>query len=341
MNDEKQINIGEVQAAIFGVDARQEIRIQQVDANLDGRDFVCGDMHGMFSLVTQFLQHVNFDCSKDRLFACGDLVDRGPQNEDCLRLLDNPWFYSVLGNHEQLMLEYAADQYSGRFWPRNGGGWGTKYFPRRDVNPWDRTSYAGEYTMQDFCDVRRIVFQKVPKLPHIITVKQKNGKKFHIIHAEFNPNAKVTDEVLADPALAKNVAFAQSDDGDSITWGRYTFYRFYGEDLSSPRMLSKFKRWIQINKQYRLYNDDLSMIYSGHTPVHLPLKFYGQINLDTMAYDVFSKSKNGGKPNKKRGLSFVNPDTGECWLSNHEGVNTNQIVTLDNVEDIEDAEGSQ
>lgn len=321
-------------------DARQEIRIQQVEANQNGRDFVCGDIHGMFDLVTQFLSHVDFDPLKDRLFACGDLVDRGLKNEDCLRLLDEPWFFSVLGNHEQLMLEYAANEYYGQFWPRNGGDWGTKYFPRSNVHPWDRTSFSTEYTMKDFSDIRRIVFQKVSKLPHIMTVTKKDGKKFHIIHAEFNPNAKVTDEVLADPIRAKDIAFAQTDDGDSVVWGRYTFNRFYGEDLSSPRMINKFKRWIKINKQDRLYNENLSLIYSGHTPVQKPLQFYGQVNLDTMAYGICLAKGNGWKPNKNHGLTFVNPNTGECWLSNHEGVRPNQIVVIDNAEEIEDEEGS-
>lgn len=321
-------------------DARQQIRIQQVEANQEGRDFVCGDIHGMFDFVTQFMQHVGFNTTKDRMFACGDLVDRGLKNEDCLRLLEEPWFYSVMGNHEQLMLEYAADEYYGQYWPKNGGDWGTKYFPRSDVNPWDRTSYSTEYTMKDFSDVRRIVFQKVSKLPHIMTVQQKNGKKFHVIHAEFNPNAKVTDEILADPILAKEIAFAQTDDGDSIVWGRYTFYRFYGEDLSSPAKVNKFKRWIKINKQNRMYNENLSIIYSGHTPVQYPLQFFGQVNLDTMAYNAVTGNKYGSSPNKRYGLTFVNPDTGECWLSNTEGVRPNQIVVIDNDEVAEYEEGS-
>ena len=319
-------------------DARQQVRIKQLEVNECGRDFVCGDIHGMFPLITQFLEYVNFDKTKDRLIACGDLIDRGLENENCLRLLDEPWFYSVMGNHEHLMLEYAADEYYGKYWPRNGGDWGTKYFPSRNTNPWDRTSYSTDYSMKDFSDVRRIVFQKVSQLPHIITVKQRSGKKFHVIHAEFPPNAKVTDEVLADPEMAKVIAFDQTDDGDAIMWGRYTFYRFYGEDLSSPRMLNKFKRWIKINKQDRLYNENLSKIYSGHTPVQFPLQFYGQVNLDTMAYGICSTKYN--KPNKRHGLTFINPDTDECWLSNHEGVRPNQIVVIDNTEEISDEEGS-
>ena len=170
---------------------------------------------------------------------------------------------------------------------------------------------------------------------------QKSGKKFHVIHAEFDPNANVTDAVLADPIKAKEIAFAQTRDGDAIIWGRYTFGRFYGEDLSSDRMISKLKQWSKINKQNRMYNDNLSLIYSGHTPVLKPLQFYGQINIDTMAYSIFSTVRDGRKPNRNHGLTVVNPETSECWLSNHEGVRLNKIVTMPNTEDTDDAAGSK
>ncbi|MGL9724118.1 metallophosphoesterase [Sodalis sp. (in: enterobacteria)] len=41
-------------------------------------------------------------CSGIRRSYLGDLIDRGPQSEACLPLLENPWFRSVRGNHEQM-----------------------------------------------------------------------------------------------------------------------------------------------------------------------------------------------------------------------------------------------
>lgn len=38
------------------------------------------------------------------LFCLGDLIDGGTENEDALALLNEPWFFSILGNHEHLML---------------------------------------------------------------------------------------------------------------------------------------------------------------------------------------------------------------------------------------------
>ncbi len=78
--------------------------IQTMPANVEGRDFVVGDLHGCFDELSKLLIHVDFDPKKDRLFATGDLMDRGPKDEECLALLNKSWFFPVLGNHEDLML---------------------------------------------------------------------------------------------------------------------------------------------------------------------------------------------------------------------------------------------
>jgi len=78
--------------------------IKTVPANVEGRDFVVGDLHGCFDELTKLMKYVRFDPKRDRLFSTGDLIDRGPNSEECLSLLDKSWFYPVLGNHEDLLL---------------------------------------------------------------------------------------------------------------------------------------------------------------------------------------------------------------------------------------------
>ncbi|MFP3335214.1 serine/threonine protein phosphatase, partial [Pseudomonas sp. SIMBA_064] len=49
------------------------------------------------------------DKSVDRLIAVGDLIDRGPGMLDGLKLLGEPWFFTVKGNHEQMLIDaYGA-----------------------------------------------------------------------------------------------------------------------------------------------------------------------------------------------------------------------------------------
>jgi serine/threonine protein phosphatase 1 len=76
-----------------------------IAANRRGRDFAVGDIHGHFRRLQQALDRLGFDPARDRLFSVGDLVDRGPQSEDCLDWLAQPWFFAVQGNHEALAIQ--------------------------------------------------------------------------------------------------------------------------------------------------------------------------------------------------------------------------------------------
>ena len=100
---------------------------QHIPKNETGRDFVVGDIHGCYELLMEQLRYVGFDKSNDRLFSVGDLIDRGPDSERCLDLLDMPWFYMVRGNHEEMMI--AACQGEERHWWTSFGFW------TRDIDP--------------------------------------------------------------------------------------------------------------------------------------------------------------------------------------------------------------
>ena len=71
-----------------------------------GRDFVVGDVHGEFDTLEAMLANVRFRPGRDRLFALGDLVDRGPRSADALAWMENGQIeLSVRGNHEQMLLD--------------------------------------------------------------------------------------------------------------------------------------------------------------------------------------------------------------------------------------------
>ena len=94
--------------------------------NEKGKDYVVGDIHGMFALLQESLDDLGFDPDKDRLFAVGDLVDRGPKPELALDWLCNKtWFHSIRGNHDQFLIDITAgagpDEVD--LWSQNGGDW--------------------------------------------------------------------------------------------------------------------------------------------------------------------------------------------------------------------------
>ena len=84
--------------------------------------FIVGDLHGCRALLDRHLLDARFDTQQDLLISVGDLIDRGPDSLGCLRLLAEPWFRSVRGNHEEMALQ-ALLQHDESLWRLNGGDW--------------------------------------------------------------------------------------------------------------------------------------------------------------------------------------------------------------------------
>ncbi len=256
--------------------------IKTFNANTVGRDFVIGDLHGSYPIFQNLLKHLQFDPAKDRMFSVGDLVDRGPQNLECLELLYEPWFHAVLSNHEQMMWEAFHGGYSGQFWLRNGGFWGAEA-----LNDWQHhkrfvTNELDRRVPSDNSIKLFDALDKVGELPFIITVDLINGKKVHIIHAELPPGNVITDNDLASVERVQELATVQSYDGDYFVWGRHLYYHFFRANLSD---FSKVKRTVAYHHgKSSIFNDGLSHVVSGHTIVQHPLTILGQTNIDTCAY---------------------------------------------------------
>ncbi|MEH6551282.1 MAG: metallophosphoesterase [Pseudomonadales bacterium] len=87
--------------------------------------FFVGDIHGQHLHLLRDLEKRGFDQETDILIATGDLIDRGPHSRSVLGLLDQPWFFSVAGNHEFMLLD-ARDNWTEHKLKThfmNGGAW--------------------------------------------------------------------------------------------------------------------------------------------------------------------------------------------------------------------------
>ena len=65
--------------------------------NTTGTDYVVGDIHGHVTQLLNNLEDIGFNKGCDRLICVGDLIDRGPESIEAIELLDEPWFYAVMG----------------------------------------------------------------------------------------------------------------------------------------------------------------------------------------------------------------------------------------------------
>lgn len=135
-----------------------------------GRVFVTTDIHGHFDLLNEKMNESNVDTSKDLIVCAGDLCDRGPHSEWVLDYLNEPWFLSARGNHEQMVVDYYESltldipehlNLDARMLYENGGDW---YF---DLTP----------------EKQGVIYQSFKSLPLGIELKLGNAK-VGVVHAE-------------------------------------------------------------------------------------------------------------------------------------------------------------
>lgn len=165
---------------------QQVLKVEYLPTNSRGRDFVIGDLHGEFATLQKALDIVSFDFERDRLLAVGDLIDRGPNSADCLRLTQKPWFHSALGNHEDMMLASFQSPGKQRFWFDNGGRW------------W----------LEESEESRTKLLELAACLPHVLVIGEGDAR-FNVLHAEYEDD---------DAGLFDGHYLGQG--WDEILWGR-------------------------------------------------------------------------------------------------------------------------
>lgn len=263
--------------------------VKRLPANVRGRDFVVGDLHGCKKALDRLLQLVEFDRSVDRLISVGDLVDRGPQSLECLLLLKASWFHAVMGNHEQLLLNYFGPWLDDGSPPDPYGEAGLSFF----INGGQWALYESNIDRRPSPPLSGLL-SLVRALPQILVVGE-GPNRYNVVHAELmkpgrgdgEPRVWTDAEVDALPAFA-----AGNQDYPAFRWSR----RFMG----SPRARGRLPATAP----------GLSTTYCGHTVGLGVRKALSHICLDTGAFVAYREDGD----TENYGLTLADVEEGR-WMT--------------------------
>lgn len=256
-------------------------------ANPTGRDFVVGDVHGQIDMLNRLLRAVGFDRHLDRLFSLGDLIDRGPGNEQLLQLFhEEPSLFCIRGNHEELLLASRFNPAYRRVWERNGGDW------------------ADELSDQRLAELAAMVEQ----MPLVIELDLGDGRHIGLVHAEVPPGLDWDAVRRVQPGPSDQVDDQDSNLESSLLWGRRRVNALMlmaqnpeAEDMSEAERARVIGAVIPV--------EGIDLVMVGHTiiPARRPARSGNVMFLDTGAYKIDGR------------LTLVEPRANRYWQCDREG----------------------
>lgn len=304
----------------------KQVFIKKVPANVDGRDFVVGDLHGCFDELAKLLIHVKFDPTRDRLFSTGDLIDRGPRSKECLSLLSKQWFFAVLGNHEELLINKI------------------KLIQHDDT----------EEISHDEIEYIQSLVNFVPyilEMPLVYEIEHLLHGKIYIVHSEILPEHiySFQDEDISGPEYHKYLEIMKKYDFSNPIENFFNNYR----EKELPQSLKQKLIWSRkvVGTFYKdnkesIENSDFTFmksnafsqrtkIFCGHNVVPFPMKIGQQYYIDTGCALGYS-AKGMNSPlfsqfgHEFFALSMVDLTTGICYGCISSTDKRGKVVKLEN-----------
>lgn len=180
------------------------MKIKYLNIDEDVNVYVVGDIHACYTLLKEELKKINFDYTKDLLIGVGDIIDRGNENEKCVGLINEDWFVTVKGNHEDFCIQGVSNDHVAFYHKMSNNG--------------------GEWFYKQSEDMQVAIANIFEKLPFMLEVKYR-GKKFGFVHADL----PVEDWELAKEMLTNNDIIDGRDFSDHLIWSRGIVNKDYVE----------------------------------------------------------------------------------------------------------------
>lgn len=135
---------------------------EYIDLSHKRRVLLAGDVHGEYTKLLMGLNSIGWDRDLDQLIFLGDIIDRGPQNEEVLNFAEKSGALRILGNHELMPRMLYNKDITAETAEKWGGGW----YARR--NPLDV----------------KILAERLENAPAVMTVLTPAGNTIGLSHAD-------------------------------------------------------------------------------------------------------------------------------------------------------------
>lgn len=297
--------------------------LKTIPANYEGRDFLIGDLHGCYDELMKLLNYVRFDPQFDRLFATGDLIDRGPKSVECLELLSKPWFFSVLGNHEDLLIEKIQDIENDKISHLNIED--MNYI--NSLSPYMNTIYNMSLTLE----IEHLLFGSI-----------------YVTHAEILPEHLTDFNNLQ--SIDYSVYFNMMQKNNFSEQIKHFFNKYKNEYISHDLKQKLLWSRKQISNYYKIHKKNILdkdysflkektpsdlKVFCGHNVVPFPMKVGQQFYIDTGAALGYSNKELSSYLFETLGhefftLSMVDLSTGLCYGCITSQENRGKILKFEN-----------
>ena len=175
-----------------------------------GKSFIVGDVHGCLEMLKRLIDKIEWNPSDDRLIFIGDYIDRGENPKGVVDFVlklseDSPSVQCLIGNHEQMLLDYLSD-----------------------VDPENYIFNGGLSTLRSYKEVRRS--ERDPLIPssHLdffsSLLPMIELEQYYIVHAGFRPNIRIEDQDLIDMVWIRDgFIYSDYDFGKLVIFGHTPF----------------------------------------------------------------------------------------------------------------------
>jgi len=141
---------------------------------VEHRRIVIGDVHGHYDGLMLLLEALA-PSSDDRVYLLGDLIDRGPKSAQVLDFVQQSPYQTLLGNHEQLMLDALS--------------------PSVDLRAWQSWLYSGgDATVASYRDTGMMPYKHLEWLRSLPTYLDLGD--IWLVHAGVHPTMPISEQSI-------------------------------------------------------------------------------------------------------------------------------------------------